>query len=1063
MEIETVIAGVLLYPFVAAWLVGLNRGLRLERLEREVAELREALQATKETPASDVPAPKPAKDEQPWTQAGALSALWTGTAKVTPAQPRQATEAPAAFSSGPPPADPELAPSAKSEAEEQGAGAAPPRKPALPGWVAAAMGWLFAGNLVAKVGLVILFIGVGFLLKYVAETVFIPIEIRLAGVVLGTMALLGWGWRLRSSRREIGLPVQGTAIAILMLVVFGAFQRYELIPAPFAFALLLALTAFTCLLAVLQEAPWLAAFGITGGFASPLLLATGEGNHVALFSYYALLNAGVVALAFKRAWRPLNLLGFAFTFVVGSAWGGLHYTPANYLSAQCFLVLFFLFYVAIAVAFARQQQTRLKDYVDATLVLGTPLLAFGLQTGLVKDKPFGLALSALVLGGFYLSLAILLWRRGRERWRVLAETFTALGVIFGTLAIPFAVDGRWTSGMWALEGVGFVWIGLKRRQRLTWMFGMLLQAAAWTGFVGAATGLDPEAARTSNLWLGFLLLAGSTFAIARGFRQHAADGSTHPTWIANCCLLVAAIWLLAGAWTEAILHASGNLLANWLSAGAMLTAALLYISGARLAWPLARWLAYAAQAAGAAAMLAVSTGGWGWMNRGEDLADQPLMGVLMIAVAALATSRLSQRSPDPQADRRFATVFLLWGAIWWFGPLMSIAASRFSFVLPSVLGRPEALWTAMYALGAALSALACSLLAPRMGWPQLRWLGASSWGILTVFTLPILATLYGERVLPDPGVWLAWAMLWASSEYVLSRWVADEVPINGVVLRGVHAVRTAGPWLAVWPTGSILIERWLAGPGVTMDVAERAGWATSASWANYLPTWAMILALAWLLRRSQAGKWPSSPIATWYRRIAVPCGALLVLALATVWNILQDGAMEPLPYLPLLNPLDLTTGFALVLALTVARMLTDGEGGNAKLRHRLQVSGVAAAYVWFNLILLRSAAQYRDLPYRLDALAASQFVQAMLSLVWCASALVLMRFAARRALRWHWCVGAVLLAVVVLKLFTFDLSNSGSLARVVSFVGVGLLMVLVGYFAPFPKKYAASVPATQGI
>jgi uncharacterized membrane protein len=198
---------------------------------------------------------------------------------------------------------PPLDPDASSKAVSQ-----PPR------WLVAVKTWLMTGNLVAKLGLVILFIGIAFLLKYVAATITIPIELRLGAVVLVDLGLLGWGWRLRSKRREIGLPVQGTAIAILMLVIFSAFQRYALIPAEFAFALLVSLTVFTCLLAILQEAPWLAAFGITGGFSCPLLLSTGEGNYIALFSYYAMLNVGVFVLAFKRSWHQLNLLGFVFTF-----------------------------------------------------------------------------------------------------------------------------------------------------------------------------------------------------------------------------------------------------------------------------------------------------------------------------------------------------------------------------------------------------------------------------------------------------------------------------------------------------------------------------------------------------------------------------------------------------------------------------------------------------------------------------------------------------------------------------------------------------------------------------
>ena len=118
--------------------------------------------------------------------------------------------------------------------------------------------------------MLILFIGVSFLLKYAAARVTVPIELRLAGIVLADIGLLFWGWRIRESRPAIGLSVQGGALGILMLVTFGAFRIYHLIPSGLAFGLLFVLTAFTCLLAVLQDAIWLAIFGIIGGFAAPV-------------------------------------------------------------------------------------------------------------------------------------------------------------------------------------------------------------------------------------------------------------------------------------------------------------------------------------------------------------------------------------------------------------------------------------------------------------------------------------------------------------------------------------------------------------------------------------------------------------------------------------------------------------------------------------------------------------------------------------------------------------------------------------------------------------------------
>ena len=58
----------------------------------------------------------------------------------------------------------------------------------------------------------------------------------------------------------------------------------------------------------------------------------------------------------------------------------------------------------------------------------------------------------------------------------------------------------------------------------------------------------------------------------------------------------------------------------------------------------------------------------------------------------------------------------------------------------------------------------------------------------------------------------------------------------------------------------------------------------------------------------------------------------------------------------------------------------------------------------------------------------------------------------RMASRTGWIAGAALLAVVVVKLFLVDLSRIGGIERIVSFIGVGLLLLLIGYLAPVPAN-----------
>jgi uncharacterized membrane protein len=108
-----------------------------------------------------------------------------------------------------------------------------------------------------------------------------------------------------------------------------------------------------------------------------------------------------------------------------------------------------------------------------------------------------------------------------------------------------------------------------------------------------------------------------------------------------------------------------------------------------------------------------------------------------------------------------------------------------------------------------------------------------------------------------------------------------------------------------------------------------------------------------------------------------------------------------------------------------------------------------------NGVLLRTLHHYADVPFRLNRMLSSTLVQAALSLFWSLLALGAMFFANKRAIgasRALWFVGAALLAVVIAKLALVDLSNTGTVERIVSFIGVGLFCVVIGYFAPVPPK-----------
>ena len=220
--------------------------------------------------------------------------------------------------------------------------------------------WFTTGNVPVKLGVIISFFGVAFLLKYAVDRQLLvfPIEFRLLAVAAVAAALLAIGWRLRDRKRVYALSLQGGGLGILYLTTFAAFRLYELIPPAFAFALLVVLTVAGGALAVLQNARGLATLGAVGGFLAPVLVSTGSGNHVVLFSYYLVLNSLILGVAWYRPWRELNLIGFVFTFVIGGLWAWERYAPDKYASTQTFVILFFLFYQAVAILFARRSALR---------------------------------------------------------------------------------------------------------------------------------------------------------------------------------------------------------------------------------------------------------------------------------------------------------------------------------------------------------------------------------------------------------------------------------------------------------------------------------------------------------------------------------------------------------------------------------------------------------------------------------------------------------------------------------------------------------------------------------
>ena len=223
-------------------------------------------------------------------------------------------------------------------------------------------------------------------------------------------------------------------------------------------------------------------FGLLGGFAAPILLSSGSGNYIALFSYYAILNLAVLIIGRFQLWRGLNLLAFVCTFAVSIIWVLKRYQPEMFVSAEPFMLLFMVMFTYLGIQSAKRGLLTVKNFMDIPLTLGTPLLGAIIQWRIFSHIEHGLPLVCLAFAAVYLLLTFGIWKRQGVSMRRLAQGYLGLAVLLTNLAIPLELSAQATSAVWAAEGLLAFYFGKRLFSLPIKILGLLLHAAAAIAF-----------------------------------------------------------------------------------------------------------------------------------------------------------------------------------------------------------------------------------------------------------------------------------------------------------------------------------------------------------------------------------------------------------------------------------------------------------------------------------------------------------------------------------------------------------------------------------------------------
>lgn len=861
---------------------------------------------------------------------------------------------------------------------------------------ASATQWFFGENLVVRVGALVLLVGVVLLLKLASQYIEVSMPVRMALVALGGLVITVVGYRTTAKKRSYGLTLQGVGFAVIYLTVFASFKLYGLLPSTLTFAVLALLAGLTVMFSVWQNALPLAVLAFGGAFFAPILVSRPDGSVVMLFSYYLLLNIAVAVIAHYRTWKLLNALSLAVTFGLAYVWGFRAFSGnsagAGWLSLRWQLLGLLVGHMALYLFIAVRYSQQVVSYNQTLLQMNTGVAKrpiISIDSGLL----FGTALL-----GFGLMASLL-----NDLPYHLAFASSALSAIYLSL------------GLWLL----------KHHRR---------------SIAG-----DPQA--NNQFDNSFELLIEASLALGCGF--------------------LALVIPLA-------------LSAKWISIGWAVQGAALVWLGARTQ---RRWTVYfglALQAFSIVLLVGFDT----LMRHWYGLLDQLSIPHQMSIVAASSTlpltvlaacvllsafisrhGRVNIAAAKPQAKaqpqtqpatvktthKRFqqiadnashsfvATALVVVGFVLYLSAILSadpfwnnggkttsikLAVAMAVFLIVGQLMHQRFVWRSMRKVSRLILpftmlswVLVCLTHVKVETVVDLNDYHIKAFSGLGRYLLAMLGCLAIAKLL---GAWL------------LSRWHRDRLDTS------VDAL--------VWFLVLIAMLTWML-QQVPFNYWQHAQELRAI--ITILPTVLAVLGLIslLLLPRLQA---LGGRLLGWLEvDTLLKNSAYILVPITFIWslsaNFSLDGQLLGV-YLPLLNPLDLTL-ISILLYQSYVALKVD-----TNYRTIVLVACGLGAFVTVSSMLVRGFASVWGTPSWEHGAWSVSMVQTGLTILWTVIAMVLMFLANKKAIRLVWFAGITLLTIVVAKLVLIDMSNTSAVLRVVSFIGAGLLMLVIGYLAPLPPK-----------
>ena len=317
-------------------------------------------------------------------------------------------------------------------------------------------------NLVNKIGITVLVLGIAFFVKYAIDQNWINEVGRVSiGMVCG-IALVAIAHYLRNSYRAFSSVMAGGGIAVFYFTIAFAFHQYQLFSQTVAFVIMIGITIFAVALSVLYDKIELAVIATVGGFLAPFLVSTGSGNYVVLFSYLLILSSGILLTAYFKKWPLLLALSFFFSWLIFDGWllNEFNFDESATLNKNALLfatAFYFLFLITSLINNLRTQKPFKPFDFSLLLIISFSYYAQGMY--ILSNWNDGIYQGFFTIALALINLALAWYLFASQKGdKNLLYVLIGLTLTFVSLVAPVQLHGLSITVFWSAEAVLLYWL-----------------------------------------------------------------------------------------------------------------------------------------------------------------------------------------------------------------------------------------------------------------------------------------------------------------------------------------------------------------------------------------------------------------------------------------------------------------------------------------------------------------------------------------------------------------------------------------------------------------------------